>query len=47
MVDISGVRALPASAVLASGALLGALAIVFQGLQRDFAAGLVALFDDR
>jgi small conductance mechanosensitive channel len=45
--DIPGVRALSASAVLASGALLGALAIVFQGLLRDFAAGLVVLFDDR
>ncbi len=47
VVDIPGMRALSASAVLASGALLGALAIVFQGLLRDFAAGLVVLFDDR
>lgn len=47
LADIPGVRALSASAVLASGALLGALAIVFQGLLRDFAAGLVVLFDDR
>ena len=31
----------------AACALLGALAIVFQGLLRDFAAGLVVLFDDR
>jgi len=47
LADIPGVRELSASAVLASGALLGALAIVFQGLLRDFAAGLVVLFDDR
>lgn len=32
---------------LAGGALLGALALVFQSLLRDFVAGLVALFDDR
>jgi small conductance mechanosensitive channel len=31
---------------LAGGALLGALALVFQGLLRDFAAGLIILFDD-
>ncbi len=47
LADIPGVRALSASAVLASGALLGALAIVFQGLLRDFVAGLVVLVDDR
>ncbi|KEF43250.1 MAG: hypothetical protein ER33_00460 [Cyanobium sp. CACIAM 14] len=44
---IPGVRELSASAVLASGALLGALALVFQGLLRDFVAGLVVLLDDR
>jgi small conductance mechanosensitive channel len=47
LVDIPGVRAIPGHAVLVSGALLGALAIVFQGLLRDFVAGLVILFDDR
>lgn len=31
---------------LAGGALLGALALVFQSLLRDFAAGLVTLIDD-
>ena len=41
MAELSG------SALLASGALLGALAIVFQGLLRDFVSGLVLLFDDR
>jgi small conductance mechanosensitive channel len=47
VVDIPGVQAIQGHAVLASGALLGALAIVFQGLLRDFVAGLVILFDDR
>jgi small-conductance mechanosensitive channel len=47
LAGIPGVRELSTSAVLASGALLGALAIVFQGLLRDFVAGLVVLFDDR
>ncbi|WP_235300061.1 mechanosensitive ion channel family protein [Synechococcus sp. GFB01] len=36
----------PVAAWLASGAVLGALALVFQGLLRDFVAGLVVLFDD-
>jgi small conductance mechanosensitive channel len=31
---------------LAGGALLGALALVFQSLLRDFVAGLITLFDD-
>jgi small conductance mechanosensitive channel len=47
LADIPGVRELSTHAVLASGALLGALAIVFQGLLRDFVAGLVVLLDDR
>jgi small conductance mechanosensitive channel len=47
IVDIPGVRELSGGAVLASGALLGALALVYQGLLRDFVAGLVVLFDDR
>lgn len=34
------------SSWLAGGALLGALALVFQGLLRDFAAGLVVLLED-
>jgi hypothetical protein len=45
--EIPGVAELSGSALLASGALLGALAIVFQGLLRDFVSGLVLLFDDR
>ena len=45
--DIPWVRAIPGHAVLVSGALLGALAIVFQGLLRDFVAGLVILSEDR
>jgi small conductance mechanosensitive channel len=45
--DMPWVRAIPGHAVLVSGALLGALAIVFQGLLRDFVAGLVILFEDR
>ncbi|KAF0654230.1 MscS family mechanosensitive ion channel [Cyanobium sp. Copco_Reservoir_LC18] len=40
-------RDLSTNAVLASGAVLGALALVFQGLLRDFVAGLVLLLDDR
>jgi len=45
--DIPGIRQLSAGAVVAGGALLGALAIVFQSLLRDFIAGLVVIFDDR
>jgi small conductance mechanosensitive channel len=40
------VRELTAGAWLAGGALLGGLAIAFQGLLRDLVAGLVALLDD-
>lgn len=47
VLGIPGVQDLSTSALLASGALLGALAIVFQGLLRDFVAGLVVLLDDR
>lgn len=46
LVDIPGVRQLTSGAWLAGGALLGGLAIAFQGLLRDAVAGLVALFDD-
>jgi small conductance mechanosensitive channel len=47
LADIPGISALSASAILASGALIGALALVFQGLLRDFVSGLVVLLDDR
>jgi small-conductance mechanosensitive channel len=47
VVDIPGVRDLSNHALLASGALLGALALVFQDLLRDFVAGLVLLLEDR
>ena len=47
VVDIPGVRDLSNHALLASGALLGALALVFQDLLRDFVAGLVLLMEDR
>lgn len=46
LVDIPGVRQLTAGAWLAGGALLGGLAIAFQGLLRDAVAGLAALLDD-
>ena len=47
VVDIPGARDLSNNALLASGALLGALALVFQDLLRDFVAGLVLLLEDR
>jgi len=47
LADIPGISALSASTILASGALIGALALVFQGLLRDFVTGLVVLLDDR
>ena len=46
MFDIPGFRELTLGAWLAGGALLGGLAIAFQGLLRDGMAGLVALLDD-
>ena len=46
LVDIPGVRELTLGAWLAGGALLGGLAIAFQGLLRDLVAGLVILLDD-
>jgi small conductance mechanosensitive channel len=46
LLDIPGVRELTVGAWLAGGALLGGLAIAFQGLLRDLVAGLVALLDD-
>lgn len=47
LADLPGISALSASTILASGALIGALALVFQGLLRDFVSGLVVLLDDR
>lgn len=47
LLDIPGVRSASVSLLLAGGALLGALAFVFQGLLRDFSAGLVMLLEDR
>jgi small conductance mechanosensitive channel len=47
LVEIPGLRDLSNNAVLASGALLGALALVFQDLLRDFVGGLTVLFEDR
>lgn len=47
VMDIPGVRDLSSHALLASGALLGALALVFQDLLRDFVAGLTVLLEDR
>ena len=46
LIDIPGFRQLTLGAWLAGGALLGGLAIAFQGLLRDGVAGLVALLDD-
>jgi small conductance mechanosensitive channel len=47
VMGIPGVRETSASFLLAGGAVLGGLAIVFQGLLRDFAAGLAVLLEDR
>ena len=47
LVDIPGIRAASSSLLLAGGALLGGLALVFQGLLRDFVAGLAVLIEDR
>jgi len=46
LVDIPGVRELTVGTWLAGGALLGGLAIAFQGVLRDLVAGLVSLLDD-
>ena len=46
LADLPGVRELTLGVWLAGGALLGGLAIAFQGLLRDGVAGLVALLDD-
>jgi small conductance mechanosensitive channel len=47
LVEIPGIRDLSNNALLASGALLGALALVFQDLLRDAVAGLTVLLEDR
>ncbi len=47
LIEIPGIRAASTSLLLAGGALLGGLALVFQGLLRDFAAGLTVLLEDR
>ena len=47
LLDIPGVRSGSTSLILAGGALLGALALVFQAFLRDFFAGLVMLLEDR
>lgn len=47
LIDIPGVRDLSTTAAVAGGALLGGLAFVFQGLLRDFVAGLAVLVEDR
>ena len=47
LLDVPGVRSASVSLLLAGGALLGALAFVFQGLLRDVSAGLVMLLEDR
>ena len=47
LIEIPGVRDLSTTAAVAGGALLGGLAFVFQGLLRDFVAGLALLLEDR
>jgi small conductance mechanosensitive channel len=47
LVDIPSVRSSSSSVLVAGGALLGGLALVFQGLLRDFAAGMAVLLEDR
>lgn len=47
VVDIPGVRSASTSILVAGGALLGALAFVFQSLLRDFVAGMLVLLEDR
>lgn len=47
LIGIPGVQEASSTALLAGGALIGGLAFVFQGLLRDFVAGLLVLLDDR
>ena len=46
LMGLPGLDQTPVATWLAGGAVIGALALVFQGLLRDFVAGLVVLFDD-
>ena len=47
LLEIPGVSDLSSHALLASGALIGALTLVFQDILRDFASGLTVLLEDR
>ena len=47
VIDLPGVRQASDQLLLAGGALLGGLAIVFQTLLRDFVGGLLVLLEDR
>jgi small conductance mechanosensitive channel len=47
LLEIPGVSDLSSHALLASGALIGALTLVFQNILRDFAAGLTVSLEDR
>jgi len=47
VIDLPGVREVSGQILLAGGALLGGLAIVFQTLLRDFVGGLLVLLEDR
>lgn len=46
LMGIPGVRTLSSEVFLVGGALLGALALAFQGLLRDFVAGIVVALED-
>jgi small conductance mechanosensitive channel len=46
LLGIPGVRTVSAEVFLVGGALLGALALAFQGLLRDFVAGIVVALED-
>lgn len=47
LLEIPGVSDLSSHALLASGALIGTLPLVFRNILRDFAAGLTVLLEDR
>lgn len=47
VIDLPGLREASGQLLLAGGALLGGLAIVFQTLLRDFVGGLLVLLEDR
>ena len=46
LAGLPGLDQTPVATWLAGGAVIGAIALVFQGLLRDFVAGLVVLFDN-